>query len=207
MRAPANLDLDETPAGSYGLEVFDAALGVLNHISDRDARREILDRLEQQDVDVDELAVEMDLPAGIRDGLRRLAAFGDRKSMVWVFGGAEVVDLHVEAPYGRVDYNGSIFAIRECGRIHFVFVDENQYSRDLGWADRAVPMRAIITLVEEVLRNGAHADCDWRDTRLGQQPDLDILVSSRVYPQLGAWFDQQIAEWRARHRRSTEVCP
>jgi hypothetical protein len=200
MPNPATFVLNGRP--DYRLAEFDALLHQLRDaIQDIGTRAEILAalQLEGRDLDVDELARELDLKPGIVEVVRELAAFGDEGHWVHEFGAVCIAKVNAGSD-GMCDQTTFVFARRSEQGIEFFFEDENDGRGELGVRNQPLSMFEAIAMIDAVLltQAGYKVGGDWRDVYLGDET-MTVQVSSEFYPQLRAWYERATSEWLEAH--------
>lgn len=194
--------LDARP--SYGFEVFDALMQELRDaIPHSETLTEVLDalRLEGRQLDVDQLASELQLDADVVEIVKRLASWGDCGLMIHEFATVCVARINAASLAGMCDLTTFVFAQRCDHGFALSFEDENGGHGDLGVYEHPLSLLELIVVIDGVLVVQAPyevVDADWRSGYFSD-PSMTVRVSSTFYEQLQVWYEQAIAEWIVAH--------
>jgi len=188
---------------SYGFETLDVLLQQLrNVVADGEVFAEVLAalHLEGRQLDVAHLASELQLNNRVGEIVEHLAVWGDAGFSVSAFGARCIARVHAGSLLGHTDLTTFIFAQRRENGFELFFEDENGGRGDLG---EYTPPLSLLELT--VVINGVPVvrapydvtDGDWRSGYFAGDPSMTVRVTSSIYDQLEAWYEQVIEEWLA----------
>lgn len=191
---------------SYGFESFDDLMSRLRAaVPDSNVCAEVLAALqiEGRQLDVDQLAMELQLDAPVVLIVEQLAGWGDELLLDEV-GVRRIATVNAGSLLGHCDLATHLLA-RRCDRgFELFFMDENGGYGQLGEYAQPLSLLELTIVLDGILIIQAPYDVvdgTWQSGYFRGDPSMTVRVSSPYYPRLSAWYEEAIAEWVAAHDR------
>lgn len=197
--------LFERPS-TYGFESFDDLMKRLRAaVPDSDVCAEVLAalQLEGRQLDVDQLATELQLDAPVVSIVEQLASWGG-ELLVDEVGACRIATVNAGSLLGHCDLATHLLA-RRCERgFELFFMDENGGYGQLGEYAQPLSLLELTVVLDGILIIQVPYDVvdgTWQSGYFRGDPSMTVRVSSPYYPELSAWYSEAIAEWIAAHDR------